>query len=151
MRNFFFTALFIILAIGMPGCAAPPPRAPSPSPLPVPATVEILFEVSGGVGGQYAKWTIYGDGQISRQGRFDSEQYVTAPEDVRRLLDNLYAAGFLDLQTAYANVMCADCFNYVIAVRDGQRSHRVYAVDAGQLPAEMRHVIQILRTFVNAF
>lgn len=154
VTRLFFAMFGALLLMGVQGCPAPPPRTspPSPSaPSPDPSTVQIVFEVSGGVGGQYAKWTIHGDGRVSRQGRFDSEQYVTTPENVSRLLEELRAAGFFDLRVSDEGVWCADCFNYVIAVSDGRRSHDVRAIDAGQLPAEVRMIIQMLRTFVAAF
>jgi hypothetical protein len=44
--------------------------------------------------------------------------------------------------------MCADCFVYVITVNDGQRVHQVRALDAGDLPAEVQAVVNLLRNFV---
>jgi hypothetical protein len=66
-------------------------------------------------------------------------------------MEALRAAGFFALRAVYQDVMCADCFVYVIAVNDGQRVHRVRAVDAGQLPAEVRRAIELLQVFVAAF
>jgi len=135
--------------LGLSGCAAPPPRTPTPTLTSL--DFEITFEASGGVGGQYVLWTIRSDGQVSRQDRARVEQYVVQPEEAERLAKALRAAGFFALRAAYQDVLCADCFVYVIAVNDGQRVHRVRAVDAGRLPAKVRTAIELLQAFVAAF
>jgi len=137
-------ALPLLLLLLAAGCAAPPPRPTEPAPA-APGAAEITFELSGGIGGQYALWTIRGDGRITRD---NGESYTIPPERVAQLLDEITDAGFFDLKAVYKEAECADCFSYVIAVNDGRRTHRVSMLDSGQLPAQARQVVAALRGFV---
>jgi len=136
----------LLLLLAAAGCTAPPPRPTEPASA-APAAVEITFELSGGIGGQYALWTIRGDGRITRD---NGERYSVPPERVAQLLDEITRAGFFDLQEVYKEAECADCFSYVIAVNDGRRTHRVSMLDSGQLPAPARQVVVVFREFVSA-
>jgi hypothetical protein len=146
LRHMAGLALPLLLLLPAAGCAAPPPRPTEPAPV-APAGVEITFELSGGVGGQYALWTIRGDGQITRD---NGESYTIPPERVAQLLDEITDAGFFDLRAVYKEVECADCFFYIIAVNDGRRAHRVSMLDSGQLPASAKQIVMLLRDFVSA-
>ena len=143
------TILSVLLVLGVFSCAPPPPRPPTPTLTSL--AFEITFEVSGGVGGQYVLWTIRSDGQVSWQNWAGAEQYVVQPEEASRLMEALRTADFFALRPIYQNVMCADCFVYVITVNDGQRVHQVRALDAGDLPAEVQAVVNLLRNFVASF
>ncbi len=142
------TLFSALLVLGVSSCVPPPPRAPIPTLTSL--AFEITFEVSGGIGGQYVLWTIRSDGQVSRQDRAGVAQYVVQPEEASRLMEALRAAGFFALRPVYQEVMCADCFIYVITVNDGQRVHRVRALEA-TMPAEVQAVVNLLKNFIASF
>jgi hypothetical protein len=147
--RFPLTILSALLVLGVFSCAPPPPRPPTPTLTSL--AFEITFEISGGIGGQYALWTIRSDGQVSRRDQAGVERYMVQPEEASRLMEALRTAGFFALRPVYQNVMCADCFVYVITVNDGQRVHQVRALDAGDLPAEVQAVVRTLKSFVASF
>jgi hypothetical protein len=143
------TILSVLLVLGLSSCAPPPPRPPTPTLTSL--AFEITFEISGGIGGQYALWTIRSDGQVSRRDQAGVEHYMVQPEEASRLMEALRTAGFFALRPVYEDVACADCFVYVITMNDGQRVHQVRALDAGNLPAEVQAVVNLLRNFVASF
>jgi len=110
--------------------------------------IEIVFEISGGIGGVEQSWIIRGDGSVQDQA---GKTYAVPAIEVAQLLSEVTAAGFFDLAAAYEDIACADCFAYSISVNDGQRIKRVRMLDGGQLPEQAQQVIRLLRAFVSAF
>ncbi|BCX02204.1 MAG: hypothetical protein KatS3mg053_0142 [Candidatus Roseilinea sp.] len=109
--------------------------------------VEITFQISGGIGGIEQSWVIRDDGSVSDK---TGKTYAVAPERVARLLNEVTAAGFFELDAAYEDIACADCFAYAITINDGKQSKRVTMLDGGQLPDRAKRVIELLRAFVSA-
>jgi hypothetical protein len=87
----------------------------------------IVLQRSGGVAGQTASWTVYGDGRIiTGQG---SERRIT-PDQVTQLVTSIQTLGFFNLQSSYGqNTQCRDCFNYELTVTNGGQTKTVTFVE----------------------
>lgn len=109
-------------ACGMTTAPAQPDTAEPDVSMPV-----IVLERSGGITGVTESWSIYADGTVrTRDGRTRS----VPPEDVSRLLDEIEADGFFDLQASYApEDACCDQYTYTLTVRRGDKSHQTMTTD----------------------
>jgi hypothetical protein len=74
--------------------------------------------------------------------------YKTTPERIAQLLREIEAAGFFALNDDYTKVKCNDCFYYFISITQSGQTKTVEAVDAQQLPQQLRDVVSLLRRFV---
>ena len=159
--------IVLITAMGLVGCAVPPPaaRAPAantspaapvatPSPQPVKeaqgglpikggSDALITFSKHGGLKGGDDVWTVNAGGAV-QAGK--SVKGTLAPDTLKKLVADIEAAGFFDLQDSYKNAKCNDCFEYVITVNNNGKTKSVSAIDDGHLPPTLLKVLETLST-----
>jgi len=155
--------LGILLGACGPSAASPgtiPQSTLSPSPASAQNTVVtgpgrdrpggalISYQRSGGFAGISEEWTIYADGRVvSPQG----QEYHVPPEQVLRLVDEIVALAFFDIQVPDSRFStCRDCFTYQISVSDSQRVRALTFVDgAADTPPELRQVASLIEDFLS--
>jgi hypothetical protein len=108
-----------------PGSESEPPGRP---PADVPPGVALVYRRSGGFAGVSEEWVLTDDGRLTASG---AGQWQTSPEQVAQLVDTIEALGFFELDGHYVPLdTCCDRFTYELAVRSGERTHAVRALEA---------------------
>ena len=163
--------IVLIAALGLVGCALPPPAARAPSTntqaptqqpaataSPAPGTVKeakggmtikggadaiITFRRQGGLAGGEEMWTVNASGAV-QSGK--GAQGTMAADDLKKLMAEIEADGFFNLQDNYKNAKCNDCYEYQITVNNNGKLKSVTATDDGHLPPELTNVLGKLAT-----
>ncbi|MCI0398801.1 MAG: hypothetical protein L0332_06320 [Chloroflexi bacterium] len=114
----------------------------------LPEGAVILFQKSGGFAGVMDTWTIYADGQITKD---TGESWQVAPELVNGTVAAAAAASFFDLERRYVpENTCCDLFIYTVTVRDCEQVHTVTAIEnAPEAPEALWQVIRLIEQFVS--
>lgn len=156
MRKMVVWVLFIFLL----GACAPRGNAEvidagmqpeNPTPVPESKGVDdeavIVYERSGGITGKTVRYRVYADGRISSG---ENEETRVSPEEVEAALDTIEQAGFFEMKgTLPQKSACYDCYTYSIQVRKGGKSGSLAATDNGNLPEEVRAVIEEVEGLVG--
>lgn len=179
MRNFFIGTTFIILLLTACGPAIKSATAATPAstqmvldspllseevsslPMAEPSLEDtgkeqtaigdavIIYQRSGGFAGIHEQWTIYPDGRIMAG---DGREWRVTPEQVERLLTEIEALGFFEMEGRYMPLnTCCDRFTYEITVRHGDTVNTVTTIDAAlDAPPELWCVINVINDLVAA-
>ncbi len=137
------TVICLLILSGLAACTvAAPLSSPAPTaelslPSPedavhpaagLPAEVALVLRRSGGIAGVSEQWTIYTDGSVEAG---DGRRWQATPEEVASLVAEIEGLGFFELDSRYVPFdTCCDRFTYELAVRSGERSHAVTALEA---------------------
>jgi hypothetical protein len=111
--------------------------------------IALVFQWRGGFAGRNDLWTIYQNGLVRSNKGVD--QNVGA-EAVQKLLADIEALGYFELNEKYENKGCADCFEYSILTYQNNKGQlqkkAVFAVEDGTLPESLTKVIAAIHEVV---
>ncbi|HEX6384355.1 MAG TPA: protealysin inhibitor emfourin [Anaerolineae bacterium] len=121
-----------------------------------PGEAAVVFQRSGGIGGESSEWEIFPSGRVIQLiGPPEQEQtaveWEVAAEEVQELVDNLAALGFFDLTGDYMpDEPCPDCFTYRLTVRSDGRTNTIETADAApSVPEAAWESFRLVEIFIN--
>jgi hypothetical protein len=131
------------------------PTSPDPTPtdeqiIPTPTSFVLAFELSGGFVGITQKWEVFENGVISKDG---DEEFNVSSVEVVQLVRRITDLGFFELSLQTPGLgSCADCFTYVLSVREDGRSKTISWMD-GQpdFPEALTKIMQEVNGFFASF
>ena len=151
--------LFLALSILLAACAAAPESTPSTEALATPtqpadaacsppSSWTIEYHRSGGIAGFDQSLTLQSDGSLEVQSKKPAvDKQIMIPEDHVEPVQNLLVQA-CPFETARAEGVCADCYNYELNIEMDGQTYTVQASDM-TLTEDLRPLITTLDEFLQ--
>jgi hypothetical protein len=142
-------------ACGLDGAAQLEPTSVYPTPseaqiVRTPTSFVLSFELSGGFVGITQKWEVFENGIILRDG---NAEFNVSSVEVGQLVRRIQDLGFFELLLHRPDLSsCADCFMYILTVREDGRSKTISWMDGQQdYPEAFANILQEVNSFFAPF